>query len=423
VSEETTTNEERAARPEPPVRLSRNRNYNVLWTSLLLSDFGTEVVAVAFPLLILSTTGSAVQLGLVVSVMAVARMVAGIPAGVVADRWNRRTAMLTAQGFCALALASVAVTLSLDACSFGQILAVAAVQGVFGSVFQPAEQAALPQVVPESQLQTALARNAARPFAALLLGPALAGFAFAVDPAAPFLAVAALLAISFAVLLFLRLPPRASEPGTVAGTDAFAGFRWLLGQPVLRTTILWVVLVNLVFNALIVVILALSGENRIGPAQIGLMMTCLGVGGLIGALFAARLQAVLPAPVIVLGSTWAIAVIVAVMALVPAGIPLGLLLGAVALFFPVANTTIMTYQLMVVPDELRGRLGGMVGLCAATAETVGPMAGGFLIVVSTGGAAGIVACAAALACVGLGASLSPAMRRFPAPRTAAEPES
>jgi MFS family permease len=421
VSEETTTGT--ATRPEPPHRLSRNRNYNILWISLVLSDLGTEIVALGFPLLILATTGSAVQLGLVASVMAVARMAAGIPAGVVADRWNRRTVMLTAQGVCALAVASIAVAVALDVYSFPQILVVAAVQGAFGAVFQPAEQAALPQVVPESQLQTALARNAARPFAALLVGPALAGLTFAADPAGPFLVVASLLAISFAVLLLLRLPRRAGETGPVGRTEVLAGFRWLVGQTVLRTTILWVVLVNLVFNALIVVLLALSGQNQVGPTQIGLMMTCLGVGGLVGALFAARLHAALPAPVIVLGATWVIAVVVALMAFVPAGVPLGLLLGAVAFVFPIANTTITTYQLTVVPDELRGRLGGMVGLCAAAAETVGPMAGGFLVVVSVGGAADIIVCAAALACIGLGATLSPSMRRFPAPRTAAEPES
>lgn len=405
---------------EAPVRLSRNRNYNFLWTSLLLSELAVEVVAIGFPLLILARSGSAVQIGLVASVLAVARMAATVPAGVLADRRNRRTLMLVAQCVRALALASVAVTLYLGVCGFAQLLVVAAVEGVSGSVFAPAEQAALPLVVPDSQLAPAVARNAARAFAALLLGPSLAGLTFAVAEPLPFLAVALLLAVSCVALFLLRLPARTTTTGTTSSAALREGIRWVLRQPVIRTTVAWVVLVNLVFNALVVVMLALSGEDDVGAAQIGLMMTCFGVGGLLGAVFAARLHAALPAPVIVIGASWVFAGVVALMALVPAGIPLGLLLGVAAFFFPVANTTILTYQLRTAPDELRGRLSGIIGLCSAAAEAVGPAAGGFLVAAAAYGTTSIVACAVALACIGIGATLSPSMRRFPTSREKAE---
>jgi MFS family permease len=102
------------------------------------------------------------------------------------------------------------------------------------------------------------------------------------------------------------------------------------------------------------------------------------------------------------------------MTLVPGGLPLGVIIGVAAFFAPVANTTILTYQMMITPDELRGRLAGVTGLAGGTAGALGPLLGGILMT-STGGA-GVPICAAALAAVALGTSLSPTLRRFPALR-------
>src|SRR6266571_3303280 len=77
--------------------LWRNRNYNILWVSLLFSMMGTELVAIAFPLLIIAHSRSPVLIGLVTATLAVTRMLANIPAGILADRWNRKNLMLVSQ--------------------------------------------------------------------------------------------------------------------------------------------------------------------------------------------------------------------------------------------------------------------------------------------------------------------------------------
>jgi MFS family permease len=81
---------------------------------------------------------------------------------------------------------------------------------------------------------------------------------------------------------------------------------------------------------------------------------------------------------------------------------------------PVTVTTVMTYQMSVTADELRGRLSGMVGLFTGAAGALGPIAGGALA--GTGdGTTGLMACAATAAVIAVGATLSPTLRRFPAP--------
>lgn len=409
-----------ATTADTPTRLSRNRNYNILWSSLLFSELGTEITFVAFPLLILAVGGAPWQMGLVAAAVAAAHMASNVPAGVIADRWDRKRVMVLCQAIRVVGLASIGVALLLDAYSFPHVLVVAVVEGALSSVFEPAEHATLAQVVPESQLGDAVARNTARPFIATLLGPALAGFLFAWHRTIPFLADALMLAFSLVALLFLRLPPRTRErtEQTSVGGDLVEGARWLIGHRVIRTTMVWMVMANTAFGALIIVVLATSGEQQVGAGQIGLTMACVGAGGLLGAVLAGRLHAALPPSVIIIGFSWIAALMTALMAFVPAGLPMGLLLAGAALFAPVANTVIMTYQLVVTPDEMRGRLSGLAGLCGGGAAVLGPLVGG--LVMGAGQHTAVLVCAGGLAVTALGTTLSRTLRTFPR-AAAAEP--
>ncbi|MET9225531.1 MFS transporter [Lentzea sp. NPDC003310] len=408
----------------PDVPLSRNRNYHILWTGQLFSEFAAELTLIAFPLLILSMAGSPLQMGVASSVLAVATTAAVAPAGVLADRWDRKKIMLVCQALRVLAISSLAVALHLDHYTFGHLLAVAVVEGVLGSVFQPAEHAALPSVVPESQLSNAVARNAARPFLAMLLGPVAAGYLFALNPISPFLANVVILTISLVTLLFLRLPRRGAvaepeaEPGPGFSGQFAEGVRWMLGNRVIRTTMAWAVVANMVFSALLIIIMTMSNEDRVGPGEIGLMMACFGLGGILGAVAAGWLHDALKPSVVVLGFSWILTAAVAVMAVVPTGVPLGVVLGVAAFFAPVANTVVMTYQITTTPDELRGRLSGLAALASGAAAAFGPMIGAFLMAGLGDGRKAVLVCAAGLFVVAVVSTASPVLRRFPAAKKA-----
>jgi MFS family permease len=409
----------------PDVPLSRNRNYNILWTGQLFSEFAAELTLIAFPLLILSMAGSPLQMGVASSVLAVATTAAVAPAGVLADRWDRKKIMLVCQAVRALAIVSLAVALYLDSYTFAHLLAVAVVEGVLGSVFQPAEHAALPTVVPESQLSNAVARNAARPFLAMLLGPVAAGYLFALNPISPFLANGVILTISLVTMLFLRLPRQAAEPAPEPqpgfGGQFAEGVRWMLRNRVIRTTMAWAVVANMVFSALLIIIMTMSNEDKVGAGEIGLMMACFGAGGILGAVAAGWLHDVLKPSVVVLGFSWVLTAAVALMAVVPTGVPLGAVLGVAAFFAPVANTVVMTYQITTTPDELRGRLSGLAALASGVAAALGPMIGAFLMAGLGDGRKAVLVCAAGLFLVALASTASPVLRRFPTTKPEPEP--
>jgi MFS family permease len=387
-----------------PPPLSRNRNYNLLWSSQVISELGQEISFIAFPLLILATSGSPLEMGIVAAATMVAQMVATIPGGMLADSWDRKKIMLMCEGVRAFALGGLAVYLLFVGYSFAVVLTVAIIEGIFSAMFEPAEDAALPRVVPRAQLSNAVARNEARTYIAGLIGPAVGGFLFSVSRVMPFVVDAISYLVSFVTLLFLRLPRGRDQAGVTDGGELdpdeddddddddggglLEGFRWVLADRLIRATLIWVVVSNLMFNALAIIILAIAGEAHVGAGEIGLMMACFSAGGLLGAAVAARLHAAVGPSVIVIG------------------------FGVVAFFAPVANTSITTYQMLVTPDEYRGRLSSLVGLCGGAAGALGPVLGGVLMSVASG-STGVLICSAGLTAIALGATLSPTLRRFP----------
>ncbi|HEV3013005.1 MAG TPA: MFS transporter, partial [Actinomycetota bacterium] len=78
------------------VPLRRNRDFLLLQAGQLLSGIGTQSGLIAYPLLVLAVTGSAAKAGLVGFARALSATVLALPAGVVADRWDRRRVMIGA---------------------------------------------------------------------------------------------------------------------------------------------------------------------------------------------------------------------------------------------------------------------------------------------------------------------------------------
>jgi predicted MFS family arabinose efflux permease len=138
----------------------------------------------------------------------------------------------------------------------------------------------------------------------------------------------------------------------------------------------------------------------------------LGAGGIVGALAAPALQRRLSPYASIAGVFWVLTVLTPVAAVAHSGYALGALFAAMALLPPTANTTIMTRQLLLTPDELRGRLAAGIGLAVGVAAALGPVAGGLLVAAAPGSAA-VLVCAAGIAAVTLAVTISPTLRAFP----------
>src|SRR5919197_137055 len=194
------------------VPLRHNRDFLVLWSAQLVATLGSQVSLVAFPLLVLALTGSPANAGVAGFVNTIPALLFLLPAGVLVDRHDRRRIMVAASAIGAVALGSIPLALALGVLAFGQIVAVAFVQGTVTAIFTLTEQGALPLVVDRRQVPEALARNEARREGANLAGPPLGGLLYGIGRALPFLADAASYLVCSLSLLAIRTPlqePRA----------------------------------------------------------------------------------------------------------------------------------------------------------------------------------------------------------------------
>jgi uncharacterized protein YbdZ (MbtH family)/MFS family permease len=409
--------------PANKASLSRNRNFTLLWASMLSSEFGFSAAAIAIPLLVLTLNGSAAAAGLVLGTVATAQLAAGLPAGALADRWNRKYIMLACEAAQAIAGASVVAAIVLHVLSIPQLVAVAAVIGVSAALFEPAEDASLPNIVPDEQVSKAVALNAARTSLAQLAGTGAGGFLYAVGRVVPFAVDMVSHAVAFCALSFVRLPPREvqRQPMSQLHREMIEGLRWVWQQRLIRVTTLCAVVLNLFFSAFYIIVIVLARHRGIPAGQIGVMAAMLGAGGLVGALLAPSLTEKISPFLSIVSVFWILTVLTPIAVFIHNGYVLGALLFAMALLPPTANTTIMARQLLITPDDLRGRLSGALGLMAGGAGAVGPMLGGVLIGLVPGNEA-ILICAGGMAAISALVTINPTLRRFPPIETAGSDE-
>jgi predicted MFS family arabinose efflux permease len=266
--------------------------------------------------------------------------------------------------------------------------------------------------VPAEHLSTAVAMNSARGYVGQLSGTALGGFLFAVRRWLPFAVEALAHVLAFVALLFVRIPPREQAPTRAIHHEVLAGLRWVWGQRLIRVIAFCAVSLNLIFQAFYLVIIALAQQRGMPSGEIGVMAAMFGAGGILGALAAPRLHRIVRPHMSIIGVFWALTLLIPVAMVVSNGYVMGLLFAAMAFLAPTANTTITTYQLLLTPDELRGRLSSVMSVTLGAAAVAGPAAGGLLMEWLPGGQA-VLACAVAVAAVTVFVTLSSTLRTFP----------
>jgi predicted MFS family arabinose efflux permease len=368
--------------PNPP--LWRNRDYALLWTGGAVSQLGTSISSLAYPLLVLALTGSPVRAGVVGSVDLAAATAFRLVGGAVADRVDRRLLMLVADAGRCLALGSVGAAIAFDVVTYGHLLAATFCDAALSQFFRPAATAAMRRVVPPDQIGDAVARNEARSIAAQLAGPPVGGALFALSRLAPFVADAVSYVWSLVATLLLRVPqsPARRAVRTTIARDIVDGLRWVWRDRVIRLILVLASLTNLVFSALALTLIVVARRHGASSGVVGLMLALGSAGGLAGALVAPRLIRVGRPSLVLRGILSASAVVVPVMALAQEPFALGALYAAALFLAPAANTILFTYQITTTPDELQGRVESAGVFVAGLAAPVAPVMAGVLLTVA-----------------------------------------
>jgi predicted MFS family arabinose efflux permease len=247
-------------------------------------------------------------------------------------------------------------------------------------LFDMAEGAALPQLVTGEQLPTAIAQNQAKTQGADVVGQPLGGVLFSAARLLPFLVDAMTYLVSFVALLSIRRPfqqPRARQPARLK-TEIAEGLLWVWRQPFLRAAVGVIGGMNLVFNALTLVLVVRARELGASPALIGAMFAFAGMGGLLGSFVAPWVQRSFSARRVVVTVGWLWVAQTGVLALLPNALSLGVVSGAGSFAGPAFNVVVNSHVYRVTPDRLLGRVRSAARLVAWGSIPLGALAGGFL---------------------------------------------
>ena len=388
-----------------------------------ISQVGDFVFFVALPWQVLVLTGSAADLGGVASTYFAAQLILLLAGGVLTDRVPRRTLVVLSDMLQGVLVGAVAVFAGTSTITIGHMYVFGALFGAAQAFAMPALGAFLPETVPKADLQAANTLYQGTRTLALIGGPALGALLIALGgTTAAFAFDAISFAVSAALLWSARggaSTPRPRERKPSVLVQVREGWRYTARVPWLWITILVFAIVNAAEAGPRGVVLPafVALDLRGGPTAIGLVLSTMAAGSLLGFFLPNFLPPIRHRGLIAYVATALFGVSIALMAFSPNLIGilgLGFLHGVAVAVFSLMWQTAMMEQ---VREDIRGRvfsldeLGSFLLLpfsffaCGVLAVLLGPR------VVLLGGGLIVMLCAAA----GL---LYPPAHRFegPAPR-------
>jgi predicted MFS family arabinose efflux permease len=388
----------------------------------LLSQSGTQIASIAYPLLVLSLTGSATQAGIVGFARLASSAVFALPAGLVADRWNRKKLMIASDLMRLVTMAALAAAIVTGEVTFWMISLAAFLEGTGSSFFQAAEAGAMRSVVPAEQLRDAINVVTGRRAAINVAGPPVGGALFGLARALPFVADAISYAFSTVFLLAMQRPlqeERDEDAGRVR-EQLLEGFRFLWQHPFLRMTTLVFAPLGFVALGYTLALVVLAEQRGLSGAAVGAPVASFGVGVLVGSAISPLVRRALPTRAVLLLELWMWPIPLAFV-LWPNVYVLAASLIPAALAIPSTDSVVLGYQLTLTPDRLVGRVSSVFRTVVLLVAPLGPLVAGFLLGetsprLTVGLFVGIALLAAVVA------TLSPALRAVPGVGDAAAAE-
>lgn len=402
--------------------LSGNRNYMLLWVGEMLSEVGSQVTTIAMPLLVLALTGSPAKAGLVGFARTLAYPLVALPAGVLADRINRRALMAACAAGRLVAIGSVPVALAVGRPTLGQLMAVALIDAALFTTAMVAERGLLGEIVAPEAFSDAIAYNEGRSAAGYTAGPPLGGALFGIARGLPFIADAVSFAAVLAGLAAMRVPPRAAcaeNPARVRGLrgaarEAREGMGWLWAQPFLRAGSLLYAAANVSAAGLELLGILVARHHGASAAAIGGAYSLVGVGAILGAVVAGPLRRRVSTRVGVLGETWVEALLTPGLFFLHTPLAVGALIGVMLMPMTVSSSIIVGTRLRLTPDRLRGRVQASSGLLSSSLAWVAPLSVGVLFQYA-GETTAVAVASGWMLLVAVGSTASRALRCAPEP--------
>ena len=337
---------------------------------------------VAFPLLVLFTTGSVLGAGMIAAADKIGLLATTLWGGVLADRYSRRAILVVGPLLQAVVMAVVTGLIRVGHTPIALLVLTGLISGLVSGVVEGAELPALRRIVPKEQFADRAAQQQGVQTGAMLVGSPLSAVLFTVGRWLPFGADALSFAAAALGSALIRRPlgpeRRTAARGPGALADLRGGIRLVRRDAFLRYTAAWNAIANLVGNSFALLLIALLKYRGADPRAIGVILALVMAGGIAGSLLTGRILRTFSAHRVFLAGNWASVILLAVAAVVPHPWQTGAATCLeTAASVPMAAVS-QAYTARVIPDRYAGRIGSVMSFSGQSLTWVGMLLVGAL---------------------------------------------
>jgi MFS family permease len=280
--------------------------FRSLWIATIVSNVGTWMQDVGAGWLMTSLSSSPSLVALVEAADSLPVMLLAMPAGALADIVDRRRLLIAVQAYLMITAGALAVVTLLGLTTPWVLLGFIFALGVGAALTMPAWAAIVPDLVPQNELPAAIALNSIAINVSRAVGPAIAGVLVAAIGAWLVFALNALsyIGILAALIAWRREHRKSSLPAERFVSAIRVGMRFVMHSEALKVVLVrglaFFVFASATWSLFPLIVRRELGR---GPETYGLLLTCIGVGAVGGALLLPRVRAMISRDTLVAGAS------------------------------------------------------------------------------------------------------------------------
>lgn len=293
-----------------------------------------------------------------------------LPAGQVADRFNRRNVILAMHGIAILSAAGLAYVTRIDG-PIEHVYLLVVVRSTAMTFARPARQALLPQIVPALHFSNAMNWNTTTFRIACIAGPVMGGTLAAVSPDLPYMVDVVCLAYSLLFTFYIRVPPSVTPAQPITAQNLVSGVQFVWKTKLILSALTLDLFAVLLGGA--VALLPYYADNilHVGKHGLGWLRAAPEAGALLMALLMTHLPPLKRAGPALL---WSVAGFGA--ATIVFGFSRNFALSLFMLFLTGAFDSVSvvvrhTLVQLLSPDEMRGRVSAVNGMFIGISNELG----------------------------------------------------
>jgi MFS family permease len=280
----------------PSGGLWRHPDFLKLWSAETISQFGTQVSLLALPFVaIVVLDASPFAVAALGTVEFLPFLLFTLPAGVWVDRLPRRAILIVADYGRALLLFTVPIAYAFDALTLPQLYVVGFLVGIFTVLFDVSYQSYLPSLVERRQIIEGNSKLEVSRTTAQISGPGMAGGLIGLITA-PYAVLVDAISFLASGAFLTAIRKEEERPAIPEGgrprvrTELWEGLQYVVRHPLLRPQAICTGTSNFFSNVTFSIFLVYAVRTLdLSAAEVGLIFTIGGLGGLLGALVSQRL--------------------------------------------------------------------------------------------------------------------------------------